>query len=478
VVARAAAGLETLLVESGVPPTEQQRKAGALLRELLTEHGIGYKHVLLALDARRFGRNPPRRVAEAAARLLAAQRDLLAACYLSYSPAPEGLWLDMHHIYQMAHATGLADSAIDDALPASLAYRQALLLALADPPHMSHAELNHTRHYLEKGAAKAELSLATVDPAHSRFAIPTERDQGPSPLSGTATEGDLWLDTEALCRHLHDAATRLRGSESPRGMDTGMSLSLAKRLLKVWRAGVQRAFKRYAATDGTVQVVAGVSAIHRLLDLLTQADPADADAPDSLQIGDIGLALAAPAAVVPTRWTISNESAAGLALSGAPDTQLNLKVGDALALRAAGRVAGDASPGAAQSVAAAAGPAPGAGDAAWSLAVVRWIRMRNGRQVEFGVERLSPQVQPVWVRTLYGQRKASLEPALFVPGLPALGQPDRLLLPRPLYQNGMDAEVWRTPQQRHTLTFGRRLTHTPSFDLIDFTLFTSERTHA
>ena len=112
--------------------------------------------------------------------------------------------------------------------------------------------------------------------------------------------------------------------------------------------------------------------------------------------------------------------------------------------------------------------------AAWSLGVIRWIRMRDAQQVELGVERLSPQIQPVWVRPLRGHRKASPEPALFVPGLPALKQNDRLLLPRHLYQIGMDAEVWHPPHQ-YTLTFGRRLEHTPSFDLIDFTIFADEQ---
>jgi hypothetical protein len=80
----------------------------------------------------------------------------------------------------------------------------------------------------------------------------------------------------------------------------------------------------------------------------------------------------------------------------------------------------------------------------------------------------------VWVRPLRGRRKASPEPALLVPGLDTLKQNDRLLLPRHLYQTGMDAELWHAPHQ-YTLTFGRCLEHTPNFDLIDFTIFASEQ---
>ena len=97
----------------------------------------------------------------------------------------------------------------------------------------------------------------------------------------------------------------------------------------------------------------------------------------------------------------------------------------------------------------------------------------HGRVVA-GRDPLAPQVQPVWVRTLRGHRTGRPESALFVPGMAALKQVDRLLLPRHLYQIGMDAEVWHAPQQ-YTLTFGRRLEHTASFDLIDFTVFPDEQ---
>ena len=132
VIARAAASLETLLAEAGVPPHAQQRQSGTLLRELQIEHSIAYKHLLLGLANRRFGRTPPKLVAEVTAHLLAALRDTQVACYLAYSPPPEGLWLEMHQLFQLALSGGTADKAVGDALPPSLVYRQALLLALAD----------------------------------------------------------------------------------------------------------------------------------------------------------------------------------------------------------------------------------------------------------------------------------------------------------------------------------------------------------
>jgi len=63
----------------------------------------------------------------------------------------------MHQLFQLALSSGTADKVVGDALPPSQVYRQALLLALADPPHLSQAELAHTRLYLDKFAALAGL---------------------------------------------------------------------------------------------------------------------------------------------------------------------------------------------------------------------------------------------------------------------------------------------------------------------------------
>ncbi|OZA14690.1 MAG: hypothetical protein B7X94_00575 [Hydrogenophilales bacterium 17-62-8] len=452
VVARAASSLEVLLSESGIPPHPQQRQAGSLLGELHAEHSIGYKHLLRSLTSRRFGRSQTRYIAEITAHSLAALRDVQLACYLTYSPVPAGLWREMHNLYLLTKSNGMAGKTVNDALPADQVYCQALLLALADPPHMSRAELAHIQLYLEAFGKLAVLGDPPPGNNPHGFMIETGSDRGPGPQSTGPDVGGLWLDTEALCRHLHETAVRLRTGDTPRriglptGMDSETSLTLAKRLLKLWRPGAHRAFKRYPAPGTAIQIVAGVSAIHRLLERAPHAARLPAASTDPRSGPDGGAIDAAAPAVNASHWTVCNDSAAGLALSGTPDTPLNLKVGDALALRAEDAVG-------------------------WSLAIIRWVRMLDARQVDLGVERLSPRIQPVWVRPLRSHRKAGPKPGLFVPGVSALKQPDRLLLPSHIYQTGMDAEVWHAPQQ-YTVKFGRRAEFTPSFDLINFTVLT------
>lgn len=447
-VERTAASLEARLDGAGVPPYAQQWQTGTLLHALRDEHSVGYKQVLQTWVRRRFELGGSKRMVEAGARLLRALRDQQTACYLTHTPPPAGLWREMHQVHAYLRAANLADEAADGAPSPSQVYRQALLLALADPPRLSYAEFVHTRLYLDRFAGLAQLGAAPVS-GHRGLPVRTDGDVPPNPLAGGQADG--WLDTDALCRHLYDTAMRLRSGETPhevglpQEMDRQLYVSLCKSLLKQWSAGRQRAFERRPAVAGTVQGMAGVSAIHRLLE--PPPHTVDSDEADSLPVRDVGLTPAAPVAATP--WTISNDSATGLALCGTPGTPLNLQAGDPLALRT------DEA-------------------ATWSLGVIRWIRMRDARQVELGIERLSPEVRPAWVRPLRGHRRANPEPALFVPGLPALKQADRLLLPRDLYRNGMDAEVWQ-PRRKYTLTFGRRLEHTPSFDLIDFTVFADEQ---
>lgn len=445
-VQRVAASLELQLADAGVPPHALQRQTGTLLRELRSELAIGYKQALLALnngEARHHGK----RLGEATARTLDALREVQLACHLTYSPLPASLWSEIRGLMRFARSAGVADKAVDDTPTASLAYRQALLTALADPPHMSPVELAHTRLYLDRFGSLAALVAAPVE-GHRGFATTTTGGDAPTPRASVASDDGLWLDTDALCRHLHGVAMRLRTGDTPRRiglpaeMDSEISLKLCKRLLTRWSGGVQRGFKRHADTGSMIEAVAGVSAIHHLL----AGPPAGADAESShVSIADIGFLHRAAAVASPSLWRVDNDSAAGLAVCGAPETPLNLKVGEPLAIRAA----------------AAAG---------WTLAVIRWIRMRDARQVALGLERLSPRAEAVWVRPLRGHRRASPEPALFIPGLGQLKQSDRLLLPRHLYQIGMDAELVQA-QRQTLLTFGQRLEHTPSYDLIDFTPF-------
>ncbi|MFN3543616.1 MAG: hypothetical protein ACK4UX_02040 [Thiobacillus sp.] len=439
-VARAAASLEDMITDAGLPPPPLQRQAGAMLRELRIEFGTGCRHVLQGLATRRLVRAGAKRVAEAAARALVASCDILYACALTRTIPPAGLWREIHQIYAYAQACSAADLGVDDAPAPTTAYVYAVLFARADPPHLSHAELVHTRLYLDKYARRAVLSAVSVR-GHSGFAVPIHGDAAPSPAAGGTPQETLWLDTDVLCKHLEAIMLHLRTGDTPsrlrlpEGMQSETTELLAAHLRRQWCAGPQRAFRRHTPADKTVRAVSGLAAIHALLD--AGRPPLVAGMPPEVP--------PRAAAVAPARWSVANDSAAGLALTGSPDASASLRVGDPIALR----------------------EDP---DAAWSLGVIRWLRMRDPQQVEFGLERISPRIEAVWVRPLRGHASTAPQRSLFVPGVTSLKQADRLLLPRHLYQLGIEAEVTHGGRT-YLIAFGKRTDPAPGFDLIDFTIF-------
>jgi hypothetical protein len=450
VATRLAASLETLLAESGVPPNRSSRQAGELLRELWIELGYGYKWVLLALAGKRGARGADQRLIDVTTLLLLVLRNLQFACYRSYAPPPRGLWRELHRLHLFARGAGFADKAASkNDVSASLVYRQALLMALADPHHLEPEALLQTRLYLEKHAALAQLSTRQDPCKDMRFLILSDADR-PShrPLPGVPKDG-LWLRTDQLCQHLLDADARLSAGDTPRalGLPEGLHGEFGRNLLlrlgKSWNGRSPRAYRRHPAASATLRLVAGVSAVHRLL--LNQGTPAAEEDADTLTISGLDSGLPVAPATQASTWRLVNDSAGGMALAGSSELPLNLRIGDPLALQ-------ESTPG------------------NWTLGVIRWIRMRDPSEVEMGVERLSPQIEPVWVRPVRKRRLDRPEPALLVHGVPAQKRRDYLLLPRHLYQDAHDAELLHA-QQLDCITFGQRVEQSPGYDLVEFSRF-------
>ena len=450
VIMRLAAGLKPLLAESGLPPSRNSRQAGELLRELWLELGYGYKRVLLSLIGKRSGLGGGQRFVDVTTRLLLVMRNLQFACYQTYTPPPQGLWREMHHLYLVAHDAGFADKpAAENGVSASLVYRQALLMALADPHRQEPEALLQTRLYLKKHAALAQLTTRH-DPCDNRcFLILSDTDHPFGPPQAGTSKRALGLLTSRLCEHLLEAEVRLKTGDTPRmlGLPDGLrgefGQNLLQRLQKSWSGRLPRAYRRHPAAAASLRLVAGVTAVHRML--VNQGTPEETENPGTLTITGVDSVLAAAPAPQASTWHLLNDSAGGLALTTRSEAPLNLKIGDPLALQ-------ENTPG------------------NWSLGVIRWIRMGDDQQMEMGVERLSPQIEPVWIRPVRKRRLDRAEPALLVHGVPAQKRRDCLLLPRDLYRDSRDAELLHA-QQLDCITFGKRVEQSPSYELVEFSRF-------
>jgi hypothetical protein len=450
VIMRLAAGLEPLLAESGLPPSRNSRQAGELLRELWLELGYGYKRVLLSLIGKRSGLGGGQRFVDVTTRLLLVMRNLQFACYQTYTPPPRGLWREMHHLHLFAHDAGFADKpAAENGVSASLIYRQALLMALADPHRLEPEALRQTRLYLKKHAALAQLTTRH-DPCDNRcFLILSDADHPSGPPQAGTSKRALGLRTDRLCQHLLEAEVRLKTGDTPRmlGLPDGLrgefGQSLLQRLQRNWNGRLPRAYRRHPPAVSSLRLVAGVTAVHRML--VNQGAPVAMEKPGTLAVGNFDSGPAVAPLPQASTWRLLNDSAGGLALASSSTMPLNLRIGDPLALQ-------ENTPG------------------NWSLGVIRWIRMGDDQQMEMGVERLSPQIEPVWIRPVRKRRLDRAEPALLVHGVPAQKRRDCLLLPRDLYRDSRDAELLHA-QQLDCITFGQRVEQSPSYELVEFSRF-------
>lgn len=449
-IARTAAHLEPQLAGAGVPPTQAAWQAGAQLRDLLRELGYGYKRVLLGLSGRSRRAGDKQRLIDVASLVLITLRDLQYAYYQTYTPLPQGLWRETHRVYHFTQDTGFADlpATAETATP-SLIYRQALLLSLADPHRLEPAALLHTRRYVERFAALAELRSGLDSPGPMRFFIRREASQSAAqPLADEPRSG-LWLHTGQLCQHLQTSAARLASGDPPRilglpeGMEGESGQALLQRLQRSWRQRSVRNYRRTPAPAATLRLVAGVNAVHRLL--LDHGNPAEAEGAEPTEINVSDSALPTAGATRTSTWELVNDSAGGVALAGMPELPHSLNIGDPLALQEAAT-------------------------GHWSLGVIRWIRMHDAREIEMGVERLSPSVEPVWIRPVRRRQLTRPQPALLLRGVAAQRRRDCLLLPPQVYRSARDVELLHD-QQLDCVTFGPRLERTPSYDLVEFSRF-------
>lgn len=426
------------LPENGTPQSVVHRQAANLACELAIELAHAWKLVSLALQHRRslFGGTKARQTA--LTHLLAALSNQICTSYRSYTSPPLHGWHELHQLHAAIGEEGWGDVVADDAgHSAETLYRRALLLALADPYRFTRPEIEVTLACLSKFGQLAELRRGGQD-RKAAFLINPGSD---SPAVNEDTEdasAGLALDTQALCKHLRSLLARLRNGEDFRSLGlTEMAHRingphLLARLHQAWRGGNRRGFKRYAPGLTHVEVISGISAIHRLFDPKHKPVPSpQATAGPPADQGE------------PARWQVANDSANGLAISAHAQEVAQVRMGNPLALREENTA-----------------------DAAWLLGVIRWGKMSKGQVVVAGVEKLSPNAASVVLRFAEGSAANLGQPALLIPANAVLQTEERLLLPQGHYQRGRTADLWHQGERRR-IALGGLVEQTPFFDLVE-----------
>ncbi len=484
--------LERHFLNQAIVLDERPRKVANLCQALQNHLAVGYKLIVARLVTQ-----PAReRNTLLGAALQRASHSLCAPLVRAnqlYCPVPDGLWLELHQLYQLARARNLHQQQVRDplarhapGLSVEQCYLVALLLGCARCNQMRQSSIASLAEALEPWSALVRLQAA--DLPSSLFAVLPQQDAPPrycSLLLPGERQSALGINpralVEALDRHLAQNADKL--AEPALFLPEGFSQDLLQHLRAAWGDIAERSFQRVQG-QGALTLCVGMSAVHFFLagqrpfsqvlelpsasraavfkptgsdDVWTKSFDAskktdwnpglgfeeiEYSKPAGAETGqaDSGAADSYPTYVLP----LVNHSPGGYCLSWPKEVPSQLQAGELLGIQAS--------------------PAQG-----WSLAVVRWIRQVRGGGTQMGIELISPHAQACGLQLVRkAEQSSQYLRALLLPAISAISRPATLITPRLPFQEGNKVTININGQEKRAhLT--RRQTSSPSFSQFEYT---------
>ena len=430
---------------------DRPRKVANLSQSLQNHLATGYK-IVVAQEGSMKNRGRSDELSLAIQRAMRALSGPLLRAYQLYCPVADGIWLEIHQLYQLARKRKLQQVSINDSESASgkglsieQTYLAILLLGTARPNQMRQSSMARLFNVLENWSSMA--SLIEPDAPTALFIINPDMDCPPRYRSLVLDEdltGSLGLDT----RNLVDAIKQylLDGDHSTQSrslhMPEGLGLELLQHVSESWGDLAERTFNRMPGR-GEMRITIGISATHfhvsgnsftRFIktedsnpfseagqrarqDGWTTAFDGDQSVDWGGSLEQINYASDGAAEDEDTAedypvhtLRIINHSPGGFCLTWPRDVPRQLQAGELLGIQ----------------------EDP---DQGWSLAVVRWIRQVRGGGTQMGIELIAPHCTPCAIKLL---RKTDAPSqylrALLVPEVVAIDRPSTLLTPRLPFQ--------------------------------------------
>ncbi|MDA7084953.1 molecular chaperone [Pseudomonas sp. SA3-5] len=487
--------LERHFLNQAIVLDERPRKVANLCQALQNHLAVGYKLIIASLASQNANeRNQLLSIAlQRATHSLCGP--LIRASQL-YCPVPEGLWLELHQIYQIARERRLHKLAIRDplarhtqGLSTEQSYVVALLLGCARCNQMRQNGIARLAEVLEPWSAL--VSLQAGDAPSSLFAVAPQVDGPPrytSLFQDKELHSALGIDPHPLVDAIEEylLLPAENAGQSRLLVPEGFSLDMLQHLSAAWGDISERTFNRTHG-QGTLTLCIGMSALHFFLanerpfnEILQQpsatktalfnpASGATAGAPDvwgtafdtekngnwdtRLPMEEIEYgkpthqeahAESAEVESYPTfALPIVNHSPGGYCLSWPKEVPSQLQAGELLGVQ----------------------DSPEQG---WSIAVVRWIRQVRGGGTQMGIELIAPHAQPCGLQLLRKAEHNSLYlRTLLLPAISAISRPATLITPRLPFQEGNKVMINLNGTERRAV-LSQRKTSTGSFNQFEY----------
>ncbi|MBP8184471.1 MAG: molecular chaperone [Pseudomonas sp.] len=488
--------LERHFLNQAVVLDERPRKVANLCQALQNHLAIGYK-LIVVQEVGSTAREPLQRLVTALQRASHSLCGSLIRASQLYCPVPEGLWLELHQLYQIGCNQALQHISVRDeqAQPAATpslsleqTYLVALLLGCARCNQMRQSGIARLAEALEPWCALAKLQPASL--ASSLFAIAPLVD-GPPRYKSLFPVGEqsklLGIDSQPLADAIREYLLLPveNRKQSQLQVPDGFSLDVLQHLGAAWGDISERTFQRNNG-QGTLTLSIGMSSVHYFIagqvafsevlkktahtvkfsaqavdsgpdiwggafdaQRITQWEPGlpmeeivyraqDSTKPEPVPAEEETVEL------YPTyNLTIINHSPGGYCLSWPKEVPGQLQAGEILGLQ----------------------DSP---EQAWSVAVVRWIRQVRGGGTQMGIELVAPFAQPCGLQLMRKtEQHSQFLRALLLPAIAAISRPATLITPRLPFQEGNKVLInLNGNEQRAVLS--RKQTSTGSFTQFEY----------
>jgi hypothetical protein len=459
-------------VAQPLPLSLKNLKIAHLSREMSHALATGYK-VLVMEQIAGVGRRDEKLLTTGIHRALKKLSQVLLKAYQVYEPCPDSVWLEVHSLYRYAENNGLHRSRVDNeehspAGPSTIsdAYKQALLLALACPYRMRHAEAEAVYKALEQWAPLSEL-LPFDRESDALFATNLDSDEPPSYLvlrdARENSNSCRVLHTRRLAQQVRKALVEAKDNQA-KAKQGALRETTLRRLMLAWGVMPQRRFSR-VKDHARVVVSMGLSSIHYFVSGEVAFNDASVGGECSSQLGTIpelhfqkparypartrrddagnipdvwemnyriegaplpsdterAVARAAAGIHIDTshcaqNWKMLNVSAGGYCMLWDNPETTRAQVGELLGIRE------QSDPDTFH----------------WRLGVIRWLKYEDKRGLELGVQMLSPGAVAIAARmdSKSHSKDDEYTRGLLLPEIASIQQRATLLLPCPPFKVG------------------------------------------
>ncbi|WP_249678141.1 molecular chaperone [Pseudomonas abieticivorans] len=485
--------LERHFLNQSIVLDERARKVANLCQALQNHLAVGYKQIICRLSPK-FSKDRAALLSMAIQRALHCLNGPLIRASLLYCPVPDGLWRELHQLYQVALHHQLQQQVVPDELASHArtlsieqTYAAALLMGSSRCNQMRQGSIARLADVLESWGALVRVQAACDD--NSLFAVAPAID-GPPRYKSLFVEAQatslLGLDPSKLVQAI-DSYLQLpaeQRSGSPLLVPQGFTIDLLQHLNAAWGDVAERTFHR-APGQGNLSVCIGMSALHYYLsgersfsEVLRRPEVGSANfaSPQARKDDSSTWALAFDAPQNSTQahmlpyeeiqyhneqgdgassasnaqqdfpihaLNIINHSPGGYCLAWPKEVPAQLQAGEMLGIQDS--------------------PAQG-----WSIAVVRWIRQVRSGGTQMGIELVAPYAQPCGLQLLRNAQESSQYlRGLLLPEIRAIDIPASMIAPRLPFQEGNKVMI-NTKGEEKRASLGKRVSGTGSFNQFEY----------